>query len=152
MCPHTGEPGTEFEPFGLRMRLSLQRHARRPDQSDDPDLSVLAMADTGAEVSMIRRKLAEELQLQAMGTKAVFHFGGVARPKIYLARITFGCGERRTIELVDDGGVQHPPDIDFPELLLGRNVLRYAHLDMNGITGSWSLNFDFTAWPELEAL
>ena len=107
------------------------------------------MADTGADVTMIRRHVAVELGLRVLGSVEVHHFAGPSRPYRYLAMFgCTGCDQWRPVELVDDFGVNHPDSIEFPEVLLGRDVLQYASFAFDGPAGSWSLNVHFEDWPK----
>lgn len=145
MCKLTGSPGEEFIKWGVRDRFTVQQHQTQAQGATPRSASLLTLVDSGARVSMIRRSAAEELGLQPVGERNVHHFGGPATLKLYVASIGCACGETRGIQLVDDGGANHPVEIDFPELLLGRNVLQYASLAIDP-AGSWELEIDFLRW------
>lgn len=58
------------------------------------------------------------------------------------------CGRWHPLYVVDDRGAPHPIDIGFPELILGRDALRYHHLSLDGPRGEWTIEVDHEAWPE----
>jgi len=133
------------------MRMDMKPHPAQlfGDGADIPTASVLAAADTGANTTMIRRSVAEELGLIPIREVTVHHFAGPAATFEYPSMLGCPeCGTWRPIVMVDDGGAEHPQNIDFPELLIGRDLLQYAHLELDGLNGEWSFEFDFDHWPK----
>lgn len=94
-----------------------------------------AMVDTGASITCINIGLARQIGLQQVSSTLLGGVGGQMESPIYAAAIRIPQFEV-VLDPVQIAGVQNPlPGVD---ILIGRDILRYLHMDYSG-SGTFKL-------------
>ena len=87
-----------------------------------------ALIDTGASISVISPKVAEQLSLIEIGFENITSVHSIELRPVYFGRITFPWGSGMEIPLVCC-------ELQGFDCLIGRDVLRYWHVTYNGFNG-----------------
>ncbi len=129
-----------------------------------PPIDGMILLDLGATTTCISLDIADELQLVQTRMRTSHGAGGIYRSPVFKARLAVSIpspGDEAT-PLVWEQETAGIPDIDkyVEEVdlrvdgsrvrhlgLLGRDILRYAVVYYNGITGRFQINFDVDQIP-----
>ena len=104
----------------------LEQHLTHTKQPQT--ISCDALVDTGASVSAISSKIAEQLGLVVTGFKNIASVHSSEVCPVYFGRITFPWGSGMEIPLISC-------ELQGLECLIGRDVLRYWHMTYDGFNG-----------------
>lgn len=136
--------------FGCRFPLALA--ADLPDQLQPVDrrraqpVAVRALADTGAQASIVSHELAKHLRLFKVGSARLSSTVASAKVDIVTA-LLFVPSE-------DPIGQSGSPvrllvgEVHAADLLFGMDLLRGGILTLNGLTGEWTWSLERLPWPE----
>ena len=105
-----------------------------------PQITVDAILDTGANVTMIQTEVAKRLKLPVLGVEPVGSVHSISMCKIYWIKLGFWF--ENTFVNLDDQSVIGGLDAEFGcQCLIGRNILDRGILIYNGKTQSFIFGF-----------
>lgn len=122
-------------PIQVARTLRMPATVRNP-QHPQPGVPVRLRIDTGAEMAVLDRRIAQRLGLVVVATQTLQGVAG--RPQsVPIYRVTLDLGSRGTLTNVQVAGLTLPPSAQ-AEGLFGDNLLRQGILIYNGPRNTWS--------------
>jgi len=136
--------------FPLDLAADLPEQLRPVDREWAQPVAVRALADTGAQASMVSQELASWLRLLKVGTAMLSGTVASARVGIVTALLFLPSEDSigrsgRPVQLLIG-------EVRAADLLFSLDLLRGGIFTLDGVTGAWSWSLERLPWPEQSAL